>query len=249
MKDYVKIRVLQTFLLLYSVFGLFVYDNIYIIIGLITYCFLETFGGNIGLHRYFCHKSFQTNKIIHNILVFLSHYIAVGSILSWVGQHRWHHDHADTPLDQHSPYTNSLLQIFFGVWEMNISKKYVKDIIKDKQLIFYHRNYWTIHIIIILLWTLIGFEYLFAFYTMPALMCLISGYVLATVTHYHGYKTYKVNDHSTNSWIANVYTLGEGWHNNHHAKPNQMRQGEQWWEWDLPAFIIERFLSVNRAQK
>ena len=84
---------------------------------------------------------------------------------------------------------------------------------------------------------------------MPALMCLISGYVLATVTHYHGYKTYKVNDHSTNSWIANVYTLGEGWHNNHHAKPNQMRQGEQWWEWDLPAFIIERFLSVNRAQK
>jgi stearoyl-CoA desaturase (delta-9 desaturase) len=243
MKDYIKIRILQAALLSYSIFGLIQFDIVYIILGLLTYAFLETIGGNIGLHRYFCHKSFSTNTINHNILTFFSHYIAVGSVASWVGQHRWHHEHADTELDQHSPYTNNILKIFFGIWEMNISRKYVKDIIKNSQLMWYHRNYWSLHIGIIIFWSLIGFDFLFCFYALPALMCLVSGYILATVTHYHGYKTHPIKDHSTNSWLANIYTLGEGWHNNHHAFPNRLRQGERWWEWDLPAFIIERFLA------
>ena len=242
MKDYLKIRILQGLLFAFSIFGIIFFDKSYIVLGLITYVFLETFGGNIGLHRYFCHNSFKTSNLIRNILIFLSHYIAVGSVLSWVGQHRYHHDVADTVNDVHSPYQHSLFQIFFGIWEMNIGKKYVKDVIKDSTLIYWHKNYFKIHVGIILFWLLIGPEFLFSFYALPALMCLISGYVLATITHYHGYKTYKVNDHSTNSWIANLYTLGEGWHNNHHMHPKKLRQGEKWWEWDLPAFIIERFL-------
>jgi stearoyl-CoA desaturase (delta-9 desaturase) len=34
-------------------------------------------------------------------------------------------------------------------------------------------------------------------------------------------------------------SLGEGWHNNHHARPYRWKQGEKWWEIDLPAQFIK----------
>ena len=69
MKDYLKIRILQGLLFAFSIFGIIFFDKSYIVLGLITYVFLETFGGNIGLHGYFCHNSFKTCNLIRNILI------------------------------------------------------------------------------------------------------------------------------------------------------------------------------------
>jgi stearoyl-CoA desaturase (delta-9 desaturase) len=33
-------------------------------------------------------------------------------------------------------------------------------------------------------------------------------------------------------------SLGEGWHNTHHAKPYLWNQGIKWWEFDPPSWII-----------
>jgi stearoyl-CoA desaturase (delta-9 desaturase) len=46
------------------------------------------------------------------------------------------------------------------------------------------------------------------------------------------------HDESRNSWIANLITLGEGWHNNHHAKPYAWSNWERWWEFDIPSLVI-----------
>lgn len=250
----IKIRLLQYFFLIASVLGLLFLPLFWILLGLFAYTILETLAGNIGLHRYYCHNSFQTNKFWETILRFLSHYIGVGSVITWVGQHRHHHKHSDTKDDVHNYRDLGILKVLFGVWEVNIERKLVKDVIKDKKLLWWHKNYWNLHISLIILWSLIDLMFntyfLFALYALPNLMCLISGYVLAITTHSHGYKTYDLgSDQATNSWIANIYTLGEGWHNNHHAKPGQMRQGELWWEWDLPAFVIERFLRNDDRTK
>ena len=34
------------------------------------------------------------------------------------------------------------------------------------------------------------------------------------IAHIHGYQNHKTGDESRNSWIANLATMGEGWHNN-----------------------------------
>ena len=249
-KDNIRIRILQYFFLFVSMYGLIFLPYQWILLGIASYCFLETFAGNIGLHRYYGHKSFETSKSWDFILRFLSHYIGVGSVVSWVGQHRKHHHFSDTDYDVHNFRSLGLAKVLFGVWDVTIEKKYIKDVIKNDKLMWWHRNYWGFHVLLILVFSLIGVEFLFAFYALPNLMCLISGYVLAIVTHHHGYVTYELeNDRSTNSCIANIYTLGEGWHNNHHANPKKLRQGEEWWEWDLPAFVVERFLDVNRTKK
>jgi stearoyl-CoA desaturase (delta-9 desaturase) len=239
----IKIRILQYIFFVSTVYSLFILPLSWLFLAFICYAFLVSFGGNIGLHRYFCHNSFKTSKIWHNILLFFSHYIGVGSVISWVGQHRHHHLNADTKNDVHSPYTNNMIKVFFGLWNISISKYLIKDVYKNESLKLFHTFYFKFHIFIIIFWLsldLLFGSYLFlACYAIPNFLCLMSGYILATITHYHGYKNFKVNDNSTNSWIANILTLGEGWHNNHHFNPKNPNTRIKWWEFDLQFQIIK----------
>ena len=61
-KQNVRIRILQYFFFFVSIYGLIFLPWQWVLIGVITYTFLETFAGNIGLHRYYGHKSFQTTR-------------------------------------------------------------------------------------------------------------------------------------------------------------------------------------------
>ena len=54
-----------------------------------------------------------------------------------------------------------------------------------------------------------------------------------------GYRTWATKDKSVNHHLVNLITFGEGWHNNHCINPSNFIHGENnWWEWDLNAWII-----------
>jgi stearoyl-CoA desaturase (delta-9 desaturase) len=46
-----------------------------------------------------------------------------------------------------------------------------------------------------------------------------------SVCHKFGSRPFKTDDRSRNNWFVAVLTLGEGWHNFHHAFPWSARQG------------------------
>lgn len=238
----VKIRALQYLFFFSTLYALLVLPGSVSVLALIVYAFLETIGGNIGLHRYLGHNSFETTKFIRRFLIFFAHYIGVGSALSWIGQHRIHHRYADTNKDVHSPYTNNTLDVIFGFWKTSIPKKLIEKELKTTDILWYHKNYFKLHTCIIFGYLLFDSYFntnlFFILYAIPNFLCLMSGYILAYVTHYHGYKSYDTRDNSTNSWIANILTLGEGWHNNHHKYPNKWDTKMLPHEWDLPAVII-----------
>jgi stearoyl-CoA desaturase (delta-9 desaturase) len=58
-----------------------------------------------------------------------------------------------------------------------------------------------------------------------------------------GKKRYLTGDDSRNNWLLAFFTMGEGWHNNHHAYQSSVRQGFKWWEYD-PTFYILKGLSL-----
>lgn len=248
-----KIRALQGFFAVVSIYGLSIAPAKNIIVGLFAYAILETLGGNIGLHRYFCHRSFRVGPFWDKALCFLGSYIGVGSIISWVGQHRYHHKHTDTEVDVHSPQHTGIFKIIFGIWTVKIEHSMIRDALKNTQLAFMHKHYWKFHLGLISIYTFLDFQFgtwlLFSIYAMPNLMCLFSGYSLAIAAHMRGYRSYDTADQSRNCWITNIYTLGEGWHNNHHAHPDSYSQGEQWWEWDLPAAVIRIIASETNSQQ
>lgn len=247
-----KTRLLQYTFFISFIYAIFFIPSNWFILSLICYAITVSLGGNIGLHRYYGHKSFQTDKFWHNVLTFFAHYIGVGSVISWVGQHRYHHLYADTDKDIHSPHTNKILKVIFGLWNVKISKKLILDVINNKNLQKYHQFYFKMHffIIIFLIVIDINFDTFFYFtiYAIPNFLCLMSGYTLAFITHYHGYQTFNTTDKSTNSWIANIITLGEGWHNNHHYNSKLKNTKIKWWEFDLQYQII-KFIELKNDNK
>jgi fatty-acid desaturase len=53
-----------------------------------------------------------------------------------------------------------------------------------------------------------------------------------------GYRGYATSDQSKNNFFVGLAAFGEGFHNNHHAKPRCAAHGHKWWEFDITRYII-----------
>ena len=71
-------------------------------------------------------------------------------------------------------------------------------------------------------------------------------FCINSLAHVHGRKRYVTGDDSRNNWLLALFTMGEGWHNNHHAYQSSVRQGFRWWEID-PTFYLLKALSWARV--
>jgi stearoyl-CoA desaturase (delta-9 desaturase) len=60
-----------------------------------------------------------------------------------------------------------------------------------------------------------------------------------SLAHLFGYRNYNTPDNSRNNWFAALISLGEGWHNNHHADARCARHGHRWFEIDLTFSVIQ----------
>ena len=67
-------------------------------------------------------------------------------------------------------------------------------------------------------------------------------FCINSLAHVRGSKRYVTGDDSRNNWFLALITLGEGWHNNHHAYQSSVRQGFRWWEID-PTYYVLKALS------
>jgi len=213
----------------------------YLLIALIFYWVTGTLGINVAYHRLLSHRSFQTNKYIEKFLSLIGVITTVGSPMAWIAVHRQHHRSCERPGDPHSPYLIGNWRAWFGIWDLNkLDLKLVRDIRKDEFHKWVHANYIYIILFYCVLLAIIDPMLIIFAYCIPACLCLHSSSAIIVIAHKHGYKTYELkHDQSRNSWIANIITLGEGWHNNHHAKPYAWSNWEKWWEWDIPSLIIK----------
>jgi len=96
-----KIKALIVFNHIAAILGL-VYGNPWMLLGsLIAFVLINKVGGEIGLHRYFCHRSFKTSKFWHYAMLVLASLNCFGPPMAWVGVHRKHHIVSDTIDDPH----------------------------------------------------------------------------------------------------------------------------------------------------
>ena len=211
----------------------------WLLYSLITYWIIGVLGINIGYHRLISHRSFETNVWIERLLAVIGIITTIGSPLAWTALHRQHHMCADADGDPHSPKRLGKIKAWFGLWKVEILKpSLIKDLRKDRFYRETHRWYFPIVIAYATILFVIDPLLVVFIYAIPAVFVLHSTSTIIVVAHIHGYKTHKVEDESRNSWIASLITLGEGWHNNHHANSRNWKQGEKWWEIDPPSWII-----------
>jgi stearoyl-CoA desaturase (delta-9 desaturase) len=64
-----------------------------------------------------------------------------------------------------------------------------------------------------------------------------------------GERPWRVRDRSTNVWPLALLSMGESWHNLHHADPTSARHGVRRFEIDLSAEMIALFEKLGWVWK
>lgn len=226
---------------------------LWFLLGLICFLWTGIVGVNVALHRFYSHKAFNTTTLGERILLYSSVLTSLGSPAMWCSIHRVHHITSDTEKDPHNP-ARGAIKTWLGIWpKINIPKRFVAPFLKTKELKFVHNNYFLISFVILGILCLIDIKLAGFAYALPAIGCFHGAQAIGVLPHLTGwpqklmlgYRRYDVKDTSHNNWVASVLALGEGWHNNHHANPGRWYQGEKWYEFDPPAFMIKHFFMVK----
>ena len=218
---------------------------------LYTSIFYTRVAMEVGFHRFFAHKSFETTAFKRRLLLLMGSSTGVGSCISWVGVHRTHHRYSDTERDPHSPRHIGLLRVWFTFWGNNwvVDPSTVKDLMRDPWQMFLHRNYFKVLIAWLLF--LSGVSYLLGsmlpiiiLYALPCtFMIMITGLYTNGLGHMSGYRNFETDDYSHNHHHVRWLLLTAGLHNNHHARPNawNLNINNNWREFDVEGIIIKHF--------
>jgi stearoyl-CoA desaturase (delta-9 desaturase) len=231
---------------------------------------LTLLGGTVGFHRLFSHRAFNAPAGVRFVLAILASMSAQGPLGYWVANHRRHHWDSDGALDPHSPHRSGskqfgrldgLLHAHFGwafVPEITNGLRFGKGLASDPVARFVTRTYlvWVIAGLIIpaaigALWSggLIGGIAGFLWGGLLRIFCVFNAASLInSVCHVYGKSPYPVPNCSRNVWWLSLVTLGESWHNNHHAFSKSPVFGHRWWQVDIGGLTILLLRSVGLAK-
>ena len=213
----------------------------------ITLYWLRIFAIGAGYHRYFSHRSYSTSRAFQFVLAFLSQTTTQKSVIWWASKHRHHHLHSDTGHDVHSPRHHGFIYSHLG-WifsrkhdEPDFAK--VSDLTRYPELMWLHKFEVLPAVLLAgLCFLLAGWSGLVVGFLWSTVLVYHATFCINSLAHVRGSKRYVTGDDSRNNWLLAIFTMGEGWHNNHHAYQSSVRQGFKWWEFD-PTYYLLRALS------
>jgi len=223
---------------------------------------LTGFGITVGFHRLFTHRSFTTYPWLRGVFAVLGSAAIEGPVISWVADHRKHHACSDRDGDPHSPhvghgsgwkgalkgFVHAHVGWIFIHTQRGNKQRFAPDLLADPVVSYVNRTF--------LLWAILGLAIPFALgwaiggTIAAALTALLWGgavrvfmlhhvtYSINSLCHMFGRQPFETKDESRNlAWLA-LPTMGEAWHNNHHAFPTSAVHGLGRWQLDPSALVI-----------
>ena len=223
--------------------------------------FFTGFGVTVGFHRMLTHQSFKARPVTRAVLAIAGSMAIQGSAISWVATHRRHHAFSDREGDPHSPHLDGeagVKGILKGLWhahlgwlfdpEQTSAQRWAPDLLKDPVMVKINRLFPFLGILSFALPPLIAFGITRSFGAAAMVFVwasLVRVFLLHHVTwsinsicHFYGKRPFASPDHSTNNWMLSLISMGESWHNNHHAFPTSARHGVLRGQIDPSALVI-----------
>ena len=219
-------------------------------------------GITVGFHRLFTHRSFKVGPKTRAVIGALGSAAIEGPVISWVADHRKHHAFSDKEGDPHSPHVGhgeGVWAQFKGFLHAHVGwlfihtqrgnkNRFAPDLLKDPVVRFIDRTF--------LLWAAAGLAIPFGLgvaiggTVLAGLSGLLWGgavrvlvlhhvtYSINSLCHMFGKRDFETPDESRNlAWLA-LPTLGEAWHNSHHAFPTSAVHGLKRTQLDPSAAVI-----------
>ncbi|CAB3244716.1 unnamed protein product [Arctia plantaginis] len=221
------------------------------------------FGITGGAHRLWTHKSYKATLPLKIFLLLCFSSAGQNSLVQWVRDHRVHHKYSDTDADPH----NANRGLFFSHIGWLMMKKNPEVILRGKQMDMsdiesdpliraYERNFNVLKLLFcyliptmtgIWLWNenwkcAVAWQCFIRFLSM-----FHSELTVNSLAHAYGYKPY--NRHiipAENRFVA-FCTLGEGWHNYHHAFPFDYKAAEHFDFFNFATKFIRFFEKIGWA--
>ena len=229
------------------------------LLGVFLFYYLATgMSITLGYHRLFSHKAFKAKWPVKLFVLVFGAAAFENSALWWSSGHRYHHKHVDTDDD---PYdiTKGFFWAHMG-WLMFRLKPEapmdnVQDLKKDRMVMWQHNWVHPISFLAsFIIPALIGYGY--ARYTgnLTPLAGALGGFLLPGVLrvvmvqhatfcinslcHMIGTRPYSTGHTGRDSWVAAIFTMGEGYHNYHHEFQWDYRNGVKPWQLDPSKWFI-----------
>ncbi len=226
-------------------------------------------GVTIGYHRLLAHKAFTARRPLKVTLAALGSMAFEGGPIGWVDNHRRHHTFADTPHDPHSPqhHGGGIGGQLKGLWHAHIGwlfsasgtsvSRHAADLEADRDLVVIDALFpmWCV----VSLAVPFGLGWLLGGTVGAALSALLwaglirvfalhhATWSVNSLCHMFGRRPFDSRDRSTNVGALAVVSMGESWHNGHHAFPRSARHGVLPGQWDSSALLIRAFERMNLA--
>ena len=220
-------------------------------------------GITVGYHRLLAHKAFVACRPLKLALVGAGSMAFQGGPIGWVADHRRHHVFSDQPGDPHSPhlYGRGIVGRLKGLGHAHVGwlfthdrtpwSRHAADLLADRDMVVMNALFpvWCIASLAIPF----GLGWFFGGGVAAALTALLWAggvriFLLHHVTwsinslcHVFGSRPFQTTDRSTNLAALAVVSMGESWHNGHHAFPRSARHGLLPGQFDPSALLIRGF--------
>ncbi len=228
-----------------------------IIVFFVAHWYASVFAQSFFLHRYAAHGMFRMSAFWRRFF-YLFTWIAQGSSYlnprAYAILHLEHHKHSDTEKDPHSPHffedvvammvnTKNVYQsILRGAYDNHPDvsiKEYPSWRVIDKI-----GDSWLTRIAFAGLYTAFYIAYApsfwwFALLPIHFLMGPVHGAFVNWCGHKYGYANYDNHDHSRNTFVWDLFFVGECFQNNHHRYPRRANFAKKWFELDLTYPVIK----------
>jgi stearoyl-CoA desaturase (delta-9 desaturase) len=227
-------------------------------------------GVTVGFHRYFTHGSFKANRPLRIGLAVAGSLAIEGPVVRWVADHRRHHAYSDEEGDPHSPwrYGTTFRGLAKGLWHAHIGwlfdveqtdqKRFAPDLLADPDIARVSRAFPYLVAVSLLLpavlgglitWSWMGAvtAYFWASLVRVALLHHVT-WSINSICHTWGERPFVTKDRSVNVWWLAILSMGESWHNLHHADPTCARHGVDKGQLDSSARLIRWFERAGWAR-
>ena len=212
----------------------------------------------VGYHRLFSHKAFKAKWPVKLFVLLFGAAAFENSAMWWSSEHRRHHKHVDTDDD---PYDIS--KGFFWAhmgWLMFKLKPdspmdNVQDLKKDRLVMWQDKWVHAIAFFMSFIFpTILGYLYAVTTGNLTPIGGALGGLLIPGVArvvmvqhatfcinslcHMIGERPYSTSHSARDSWVAAIFTMGEGYHNYHHEFQWDYRNGVKPWQLDPSKWII-----------
>jgi stearoyl-CoA desaturase (delta-9 desaturase) len=223
---------------------------------------LTGIGVTVGYHRLFTHRSFETYRPVRYVFAVLGQLAIEGDVVTWVADHRKHHQFSDREGDPHSPHAGfgtGAIAAVKGLWHAHTGwlfsaagradrARYAKDLIQDRGLRVIAKLFLPMVVVSLVLpglagWLLVGgwYGFLAGLVWGGAVRIFLLHHVtfsINSICHFWGRRRFASRDESRNVWWLSWISFGESWHNNHHAFPSSAFHGLRRFEVDPGGWVI-----------